>query len=217
MTDARVAPPAGGAQSSQTAPVRNVVSTYAPTRTFTVRELADAYMASYRGRDRSRVHYLVQWCDVIGDLPAVDVDSDCVADWLEHFRTKPARRFLGRDAASGEPRWKELGLRKPVSLNRLKSSLSALFAWSKDRRRRLLPTTWPNPCRDIPAEPENNARVRFLSHEERERLLKAARVSAWPRLYLLIVLALTTGARRPKRCTVVGSKPPGVRCLCALH
>ena len=110
--------------------------------------------------------------------------------------SKPARRFLGRDRATGEPRWKELGLRKPASLNRLKSSLSALFAWAKDRRRRLLPTTWPNPCRDIPAERENNARVRFLSADERDRLLKAARVSASPKLYLLIVLAITTGVRR---------------------
>jgi hypothetical protein len=57
MTDARVAPPAGGVQSSQT-PVRKAPSPTTPARAFTVREFADAYMASYRGRDRSRVHYL---------------------------------------------------------------------------------------------------------------------------------------------------------------
>jgi len=38
--------------------------------------------------------------------------------------------------------------------------------------------------------------VRYLSDEERERLLVACRESSWPRLYVLVLMALTTGARR---------------------
>jgi integrase len=195
MTDAYL-PPAGGVRFSQIAPAREVRYHAANARAFTVRELADAYMASYRGRDRSRAYNLAQWCALIGDKIAVEVDADCVADHLERFRCEPARRYLGRKRDTGEPRWKELGHRKAATLNRLKSALSALFAWAKDRRRRLLPATWPNPCRDIPAEREDNARVRFLCTEERDRLLKATRVSAWPRLHLLVLMALVTGARR---------------------
>jgi integrase len=44
--------------------------------------------------------------------------------------------------------------------------------------------------------PENNARIRFLSDDERSRLFKAARQSDWDKLYLLVLLAITTGARK---------------------
>ena len=47
MSDAHL-PPAGGAQP---APTRKLPSNAASSRALTVRELADAYMASYRGRD----------------------------------------------------------------------------------------------------------------------------------------------------------------------
>jgi integrase len=186
MSDAPAVPSADGGRPSQAA----------PNRDFTLRELADAYMASYRGRDASRVHYLGQWCEQLGERVARTIDADQVADTLAHFQRTPARRFLGRDKATGAPRWKILGPLSVASLNRLKSALSALFTWAKDRCRRLLPSTWPNPCRDIPSEKENNARVRFLSADERERLLKIARVSAWPKLHALILMALVTGARR---------------------
>lgn len=42
----------------------------------------------------------------------------------------------------------------------------------------------------------NNEKVRFLSQDERERLLAACKASKWQRLYLLVLLALTTGARK---------------------
>ena len=50
MTDAYL-PPAGGVRFSQIAPAREVRYHAANARAFTVRELADAYMASYRGRE----------------------------------------------------------------------------------------------------------------------------------------------------------------------
>ena len=44
--------------------------------------------------------------------------------------------------------------------------------------------------------PEDNARSRYLSEPKYERLLRTSRVSYWPKLTLLIMLAVTTGARR---------------------
>ena len=79
-------------RGSQTTPERNGASHAGATRRFTIRELADAYMATYRGRDRSRPYNLAQWCDVIGDRVAQDVDADLVADLIEQFRTEPAKR-----------------------------------------------------------------------------------------------------------------------------
>ncbi len=53
-----------------------------------------------------------------------------------------------------------------------------------------------NPCRKVTRPKEPCGRVRFLSDDERERLLKACRESASPHLYHAVVLSLSTGARQ---------------------
>ena len=53
-----------------------------------------------------------------------------------------------------------------------------------------------NPTRYICSLPENRGRVRYLSDNERNRLFKACRASKWDKLYLLVLMAITTGARR---------------------
>lgn len=63
-------------------------------------------------------------------------------------------------------------------------------------RGRITPKGWVHPCRAIERKPESSGKTRFLSSDERERLLAACKASAWPRLYLLALLAVTTGARR---------------------
>ena len=50
--------------------------------------------------------------------------------------------------------------------------------------------------RHVDKHSESRGRVRYLSDTERERLLAACRGSAWPRLHLLVLMAITTGARR---------------------
>ena len=78
-----------------------------------------------------------------------------------------------------------------ASINRHKASLSGVLTFAQ--RKYGLPT---NPARHIPALPENNARTRFLSEAERLSLFEACRASEWPKLYLLVLLAITTGARK---------------------
>ena len=53
-----------------------------------------------------------------------------------------------------------------------------------------------NPTRYIRSLPEKKGRTRFLSDNERKRLFKACRTSNWNKLYLLVLMAITTGARR---------------------
>ena len=53
-----------------------------------------------------------------------------------------------------------------------------------------------NPIGLIPSKPEDNHRVRYLSTSERKRLLKACREVSWSKLLLLVLTAITTGARR---------------------
>jgi integrase len=78
-----------------------------------------------------------------------------------------------------------------ATINRYKASVSAVFSYAC--RTYDLPD---NPAKHISALPENNARTRFLSESERTLLLKACRHSEWPKLYLLVLLAITTGARK---------------------
>lgn len=160
----------------------------------TVSQLLDAYMAAWRGRDHARAHTIGVWRARLGELPVRQLDADRIADELEALASVPARRYLGRDKATGAPRFKVLGHRKPATLNRLKSTLSAALTWGCRRLKAL--RGWRNPCRDVPAEREHNAIVRYLTDDERRRLLGAAAASAWPKLQLLVMLALTTGARR---------------------
>jgi integrase len=50
--------------------------------------------------------------------------------------------------------------------------------------------------RKVSKPKESRGRVRFLSDEERNRLLESCKISVNPCLYTVVVLALSTGARR---------------------
>lgn len=64
------------------------------------------------------------------------------------------------------------------------------------RQKRLLPRGWASPFDNIPQHAENPGKVRFLSIEEEQKLMAAARLQAWVLLPLLIRLAIVTGLRR---------------------
>ena len=53
-----------------------------------------------------------------------------------------------------------------------------------------------SPMRKVSKPQEPRGRVRFLSDDERERLLAACRTSYNPYLYIAVVLSLSTGARK---------------------
>jgi len=78
-----------------------------------------------------------------------------------------------------------------ATINRYRSAISVVFSYAC--RHYELPD---NPVRYIPSKAENNGRVRYLSNEEKLRLFEACRCSQWDKLYLIVLLAITTGARR---------------------
>lgn len=160
----------------------------------TVRDLVDAYMLAYRGRDSTRPSRLAWWRDRFGDARLSTVDEDAVYFAMEALANRRGRYYAGRDA-DGEAIMKAKGKPlSPATLNRYQAAASALFSWAIKTRR--APKGWANPCRQLEMRQERNERVRFLSDAERARLLTACRASSWPRLYLLVLMALTTGARR---------------------
>jgi len=78
-----------------------------------------------------------------------------------------------------------------ATINRYKAAISVVFTYAC-RQYNLA----SNPVQLIPSKREDNHRVRYLSTLERERLLKACKEATWSKLYLLVLIAITTGARR---------------------
>lgn len=170
---------------------------------FTLSELVDSYMACYQGRDRQiaqRIAYFIdaplpagaRWA-TLGSKPAAEIDSDDVADALDALQRRGILHNTGGTllggaiVATGKPL-------APSTINRYRTTLQAVLTWG--RKKRLMPKGWTNPVNDTERLPEDNMRTRYLSEAEYDRLLKAARVSYWKKLHLLIKLAVTTGARR---------------------
>ncbi len=78
------------------------------------------------------------------------------------------------------------------TINHYLSSLSSVFNAAKRR------WSWvtKNPIHEIEREKEPRGRQRFLSVQERERLLEVCKKSSCSFLYLIVVLALSTGMRK---------------------
>ncbi len=93
--------------------------------------------------------------------------------------------FLSGNNRHGQPR-------KPQSWNRCLSTLSVLF--------KTCVSEWDwmefNPARRVRREREARGRVRFLSDDERTKLLEVCREHRSPNLYPLVVLTLSTGMRK---------------------
>jgi len=166
----------------------------APAAPITLNELIDRYLAAYTGRDRCRHARVGWWRERLGAHPAVAVTDDDIFAALEAYAAAPARVFAGLDA-DGRRIFRAKGsCPAPATINRHQNALSAVFQWGIERR--LLPRDHRNPARLVKRRREADGRIRFLTPEERARLLDAAKASKWPRLYLLVLMALTTGARK---------------------
>jgi integrase len=160
----------------------------------TLGKLIDAYMAAYAGRDRTRGSRLARWKALLGHRPAASVTDDEVFAVLEQLGAEPARKYAGRDADGAKILRPSEHLRSPATVNRYHAALGAVYTWAI--RRRKVPRNTFHPCRELEQHGEPAGRIRFLSDDERARLLEACRGSTWPKLYALVLLAITTGARR---------------------
>lgn len=92
---------------------------------------------------------------------------------------------------------KHYSLRAPATVNRYVSSLSHVFSVA------IKEWGWihTNPCVKVEKAKEPKGRVRFLSRDELQRLLKICIGCPQP-IYFLVCLALATGARRNELLTI---------------
>jgi integrase len=183
-------------EARSTAMLCNVAPPALPLRagTLPLSELIDLYMAYYAGRDSTRVQRLGWWRGQVGEIRLQDLTDDHVHAATEALALQHSRFFAGKDADGRAIYRAKRRPLAPATINRYVASLAAVMTWSI--KRRIAPKGYAHPCRSIERRPEHNEKTRFLSDDECKRLLDACRASTWPRLYLLVLMALTTGARK---------------------
>ena len=147
----------------------------------TLAELVDRYVRNVLPNKpkslRIQTQQLAWWKEQIGNYTLADVTPALVAE----CRDKLARGITPQKQQ-----------RSPATVNRYMAVLSHAFTiavkewgWLDD-----------SPMRKVTKPRESAARVRFLTDDERTRLLQACEDSKNPHLYTVVVLALSTGARK---------------------
>ena len=152
-----------------------------PGRRKTVAELCEAflldrYSAAPTSYTRTHREQLKWWCGKIGEL------------WLA--QVTPAELSRHRDTLQKRV--------TPATVHRYLAALSSAFTWAcQDERQWLRDNPVRRVSRPKDTRPlEVRERRRFLSEDERARLLSACRASRSFWLYDVVLLALSTGARR---------------------
>ncbi len=116
------------------------------------------------------------WKEQIGDRKLTEVTPALLVEYRDRLGNETTRR----------------GKRAAGTLNRYLAYLSHAFTVATKE------WGWmeSNPVTKVAKLKEPRGRVRFLSDEERERLIEACQNSSDPRLLPLVVLAISTGARQ---------------------
>jgi integrase len=145
-------------------------------------------------KERStRERQLKWWSEKFAGLSLAEV----TADRISAARDDLAEEEFTRGRAHEDPETGKLVepkryKRSGATVNRYIAALShALSFGVKDRG-----VLDRNPVSDIRRKKEPRGRTRFLSDEERTELLKACAKSVWQPLRTLVLLAITTGARK---------------------
>lgn len=124
-----------------------------------------------------------------------------VSYWREHFKGCLVTDITPEDIDEALLALEAKGPSgKPLTgstVNRYKSNLSSVFLeFNKHPTYKRLRFSNPTRSEFVSSFSENPAKNRFLSPAEQKTLLAVAQHSHWERLHLLILFALTTGARR---------------------
>lgn len=145
----------------------------------TVAEIAAVFLSLTPTRDQTLKPRLNFWTERYGCKPLTELSPDDVDLALAELETAPGYRGKRRSGPT---------------INRYRMAMQSMIRFA--RQKRLLPRGWLSPFADIPQHPENPGKVRFLTSDEEQRLMDAARLQSWVLLPLLIRLAIVTGLRR---------------------
>ena len=171
---------------------------FGASKRHTFGELVDEYAP--QAKDAPRLDY---WREAFGPERLDTITPARIAKERDRLLSAETGR---KDATTGE-----LKKRTGATVNRYLAALSSCLAHGVKE----LQWLESNPVERITKPAENKGRVRFLSDEERPRLLDACR--SHPELYLAVVLALTTGARKEEIMSLRFGQIDFTRQVISLH
>ncbi|MBO6809245.1 site-specific integrase [Thalassospira sp.] len=133
--------------------------------------------------------HLTWWKEQLGAFLLADITPSRIAELRDKLLASPACGADGRPLLKkdGSPRRRK----SPATVVRYLASLSVVFSTAANE------WEWvdQNPVQKVRRPRESRGRVRFLSDDERERLVEACKASPNPYLYTVVIVALSTGAR----------------------
>jgi integrase len=163
----------------------------AEAKRHTIEDMIDKYIKGNLVDRKSAVntkHHLLYWKSKIGARMLSDLTPDLIGDVRDSLLNDPyiTSRKIGKKVIETERK------RSGATVNRYMAAFGHCLTVAVREWR------WmeSNPMPNITKSKESKGRVRFLSDEERERLLTACKDSQNPYLYPVVVLALSTGMRQ---------------------
>lgn len=151
-------------------------------RRFTVKDLIDRFIENELKKLRNHKTMLghLNWFkQEIGQISLSRFREDVVAKCRDKLVSTPDKH--------GRPR-------SSSTINRYLCSLASVVSLAVSEWKLLT----SSPLKHVRKLPEPRGRSRYLSKEERSRLLKACKESPCPHLYFITMMALFTGMRRGK-------------------
>jgi integrase len=148
---------------------------YSEGKRHTFKEAVERYFKEYSVSVVKRGH-LLWWQKELGPLYLQDVRSAIIVEKKQKLLSEPNHKGVIRSKSTCN--------RFLATLSHLMSVCTKQWEWLPE-----------NPVKRVSREKEPRERTRFLSHEERYRLLEACKQSDNPYLFTFVVLLLSTGCR----------------------
>ena len=143
--------------------------------TITFSRLADEYMHWWTGKDHDRVRLVLWWENQLGKILLSEITPELLREKLKLKKSKA-----------------------PATYNKHLAVVSAILDYATLQQEEDDITEQyidDNPCKRVRSLKVNNKRVRYLSDEEKPRLLQSAKTIGG-KFYLKVLMALTTGMRK---------------------
>ncbi|MFI4907614.1 MAG: tyrosine-type recombinase/integrase [Steroidobacterales bacterium] len=158
------------------------------------KDYTETVLAEFDEKERAtRTRQLKWWAEQFAGLALAKITADTISQARDRLAGGTfARGKPRKDRKTGETIAPKAYKRSGGTVNRYIACLSHALSFAV-KERRLLDR---NPVSDISRKKEPRGRTRFLTDDERAVLLDACAKSAWPALHTLVLLAITTGARK---------------------
>ncbi|MCK5665110.1 MAG: site-specific integrase, partial [Thiotrichaceae bacterium] len=137
--------------------------------------LADEYIKAWAGKDNDRVRGVLWWDARLGETLLSDITPELIREKLNPTKSKA-----------------------PATYNKHLVVVSSILNFATLQQEDDDITEQyitHNPCKEVRSLKVDNKRVRYLSDDEKPRLLKAAKIIGG-KFHLKVLMALTTGMRK---------------------